>query len=179
MKKQRLVLLCVSLLLLMVTVNSSQGYAGVNVSVGINLPAFTFSAPPSMVVIPGTYAYFAPDASVDILFYRGYWYRPYGDQWYRAKGYNGPWVYIAPTRVPRVLIDVPHDYRHVYGGHPPIAYQDFHRNWKRWERDKYWEHNERWREGAHDRGRHEGQNHEGRHHEGKGREEHHERGGRY
>ncbi|HSB31630.1 MAG TPA: hypothetical protein VLD55_08520 [Candidatus Sulfobium mesophilum] len=179
MKKQRMVFLGIGLLLFVAAVFPVQSYAGVNVSVGINLPAFTFAAPPPMVVIPGTYAYYAPDASVDILFYGGYWYRPYGGRWYRATGYNGPWVYIASTRVPRVLIDVPHDYRHAYGGHSRIAYQDFHRNWRRWERDKYWEHNERWREGAHDRGRHEGRNHEGRHYEGGGREEHHERGGRY
>ncbi len=179
MKKQRLVLLYVSLLLSMVTVGSSQSYAGVNVSVGINLPAFTFAAPPSMVVIPGTYAYFAPDAAVDIVFYSGYWYRPYGGRWYRATGYNGPWVYVAPARVPRILIDLPPDYRHAYGGHPHIAYSDFHRNWKKWEKQKHWEHDERWREGAHDRGRHEGRQHEERHNERGGREEHHEGGGRY
>lgn len=90
MTKQRLFFLGFGLLLFIVAVFPVQSYAGVNVSVGINIPAFRFAAPPPLVVIPGTYAYFAPEASVDILFYGGYWYRPYGGGWYRAAGYNGP-----------------------------------------------------------------------------------------
>ncbi|MDA8105136.1 MAG: hypothetical protein M0Z71_07100, partial [Nitrospiraceae bacterium] len=44
-----------------------KSYAGVHVNVGINLPVFAFPAPPPMVVIPGTYAYYAPDVDVDIF----------------------------------------------------------------------------------------------------------------
>ena len=174
MKKQRLVFLGVGLLLFVAAVFPVQGYAGVNVSVGINLPAFTFAAPPPMVAIPGTYAYFAPEADVDIVFYHGYWYRPYEGRWYRARGYNGPWGYIAPARVPRVLIELPPDYRHVYAGHERIHYGDFHKNWRRWEKDRYWEKNERWREGRHGERREERGEGRGERHEGHG-----ERGGRY
>ncbi len=166
----------VGFLLFIVTVLPSQSYAGVNVSVGINIPAFTFAAPPSLVVIPGTYAYFAPDAGVDIVFYGGYWYRPYEDHWYRARGYNGPWAYIAPSRVPGVLINLPPDYRHAYAGHPRMAYRDVNKNWRRWEKDRYWDRNERWREGAHHARHHEERRHEERRED---RDHHDERGRRY
>lgn len=41
-------------------------------------PVYPFSAPPEVVVIPGTYVYFVPGINVDILFYHGHWYRPFG-----------------------------------------------------------------------------------------------------
>lgn len=174
MKKGKLVFLAVALSLLSVTAFSGPAYAGVSVGIGVNIPAFRFAAPPPLVVIPGTYVYYAPDVDVDIVFYHGYWYRPYEGHWYRARGYNGPWAYLAPARVPSVLIELPPDFRHVYAGHDRIPYRDFHRNWKRWERDRYWERNERWREGLHhERGE---ERREGR---GERHEEHRERGERY
>jgi hypothetical protein len=130
---------------------ASQSDARVNINIGIGIPAYNFGAPPSLVVIPGTYAYFVPGVDLDILFYQGFWYRPYEGRWYRARGYNGPWVYISAGRVPRVLIGLPHDYRRLYGGHRHIEYGDFNRNWRRWERERYWDRDERWREGRHER----------------------------
>ncbi len=128
---------------------SARSDARVNIGIGINIPLFTFAAPPPLVVIPGTYAYFVPDVDVDILFYHGYWYRPYGGRWYMSRAYNGPWAFIAPARVPRVLIGLSPDFRHLYGGYRHIEYRDFNRNWRRWERDRYWDRDERWREGRH------------------------------
>lgn len=174
MRDRKLVFLAAALSLLFVTAFSARVYAGVRVGVGINIPAFRFAAPPPLVVIPGTYAYFAPDADVDIVFYQGSWYRPYEGRWYRARSYNGPWAYLAPARVPRVLIGLPPDYRHVYAGHARIPYGDYHRNWRRWERDRHWERDERWREGV----RHE-RREERREGRGERREGHRERGGRY
>lgn len=147
MKAKKLGFLVASALSLVLTVFSLQSEAGVRIGVGINLPGFTFAAPPPVVVIPGTYVYYAPEADVDILFYQGYWYRPYEGGWFRARGYNGPWASIAIGRVPRALIGLPRDYRLAYRDHPRIAYRDFNRNWRSWERNKYWEKNERWREG--------------------------------
>ena len=171
MKRGKLVILTFALSLLFVTAFSAGSDAEVSVGIGINIPAYRFAAPPPVVVIPGTYAYFAPDADVDIVFYGGFWYRPYEGRWYRARGYNGPWAYLAPARVPRVLLELPPDYRHAYAGHERIRYKDFRKNWRRWEKEGYWERNERWREGRH------GERHEGRG-EGRGErhEEHRERG---
>jgi len=125
----------------------SRSDAGVNVSIGVDLPAYRFGGPPELVVIPGTYAYFAPEADVDIVFYGGYWYRPYEGRWYRGRGYNGPWRIVGPGRIPGVLMNLPHDYRHAYREHPRIHYRDFNRNWRNWERNRHWERNDRWREG--------------------------------
>lgn len=147
MKTKKLGFLVVSALFLVLTGFSSQSNAGVSVGIGINIPVFTFAAPPPLVVIPGTYAYFAPEANVDIVFFHGFWYRPYEGRWFRATGYNGPWGLIAPARVPDVLLELPPDFRHIYSGYPRIAYRDFNRNWRSWERNKYWEKDERWRAG--------------------------------
>ncbi len=149
MKKRRFVGLLVMVLMLGLTGFAVQSEAGVSVSVGMDLPAFRFGGPPQLVVIPGTYAYFAPEADIDIVFYGGYWYRPYEGRWYRGRGYNGPWAHIAPARLPRVLTDLPHDYRHAYREHPRIDYRDFRRNWRGWEKNRHWDRDERWREGRH------------------------------
>ncbi|HUL22269.1 MAG TPA: hypothetical protein VLZ10_12485 [Thermodesulfobacteriota bacterium] len=92
-----------------------------------------------MVVVPRTYVYFAPGVDVDIFFYQGYWYRPHQGYWYRSKSYNGKWVYVTPNKVPRAVINVPPGFRHVPPGYRHIPYGDVRKNWKTWERDKYWE----------------------------------------
>lgn len=146
MKERKLSFAVIGAMLLVLTGFSAQSDARVDVNIGINIPAFRFSAPPHLVVIPGTYVYTVPDVDVDILFYRGYWYRPYEGRWYRAGSYNGPWIYIQPARVPRVFFDLPADYRAFPPEHRRIPYGEFNRNWKRWERDRYWDRDERWRE---------------------------------
>ena len=138
--------------LLLALVLSAQSEAA-RVDINIALPPVVFSSPPPLVVIPGTYAYFAPGVDADILFYQGYWYRPYEGRWFRAKSYNGPWATIAGDRVPAVFLDIPPDFRHVWHERPHIPYGDFNRNWKRWERDRYWERDKQWMEERH---RHEG-----------------------
>jgi hypothetical protein len=125
--------------------------AGVNVNVGIfpPLPVFRIHTPPPMVVIPGTYIYTAPDVDVEILFYQGYWYRPNEGRWYRSRSYNGPWGHLASRNVPRALFDLPPDYRSISSGHERIPYGHFSNNWGRWQRERYWDRNERWREDRH------------------------------
>ncbi len=127
--------------------------AEVNVNIGINvpLPRLVISVPPAVVLIPGTYAYFAPDIEVDILFYSGYWYRPYESRWYRAGHYNGPWKYIVVDKVPRVLIDLPPGYRHIPPGHERIPYGHLKKNWSTWEREKHWDRKHEYREFKHEK----------------------------
>jgi hypothetical protein len=112
-------------------------------------PPYEFPAPPSVAVIPGTYAYVVP--GVDIAFYRGYWYRPYGGRWFWATSYNGPWVYLPPPGVPRVLLILPPGYYRVPHGYPIIPYARFHANWGKWERERYWHGHREWHEGWHHR----------------------------
>lgn len=120
----------------------SKPTAEVNIHVGINVsppPPLAIPASPPMFVIPRTYVYFSPAVDVDIFFYQGYWYRPYRGHWYRSVIYNGKWIYVVPERVPRVLINLPPDFRRVPPGHRHIPYGQVRKNWKTWEKDKYWE----------------------------------------
>jgi len=145
MKKGRLVLSFLGVMFLMsIGGYPAAGNAEVNINIGVNapLPALVISAPPAVVFIPGTYAYFAPDIDVDIFFFQGYWYRPYGGRWYRASDYNGHWGHIGGDRVPSVLINLPHDYRHMPPGHQRIPYGHLKNNWKTWERDRHWDRDE-------------------------------------
>ena len=117
------------------------GVAEVNINIGVNVgppPPVVIPAPPPVIVIPGTYVYFAPDIQVDILFYHGYWYRPYEGRWYQATVYNGPWVYVEPARVPGVLLHLPSGYHHVPPGHQRIPYGQLKKNWKTWEKERHW-----------------------------------------
>ncbi len=135
------VLFAVMLFLLSLLFYPTKGIAGVDINIGINipLPRVVISAPPVVVVVPGTYVYFAPDVEIDLLFYHGYWYRPYRGYWYRAAGYNGPWVYIAPKRLPGVLLSLPPDYRTVPPGLQRIPYGQLKKNWRAWEKERRWE----------------------------------------
>jgi len=120
---------------------------GPQVDVNAPPPAYVFPNPPEVAVIPGTYVYMVPDINVDILFYHGYWYRPYAGGWYFAPSYNGPWGYLDPVRVPRVLLQLPPNYRMVPPRYPRIPYGYLRRNWERWEHERYWHRNREWREG--------------------------------
>ncbi len=148
---------------------TQESAAGVELNINIGpLPAFVVPSPPPMVVIPGTYVYVAPDIGVDILFYHGSWYRPHEGRWYGARSYNGPWVYLAPARVPRVLLELPPGYRRVPPGYRRITYGDMQKNWKRWERERYWHKDRGWREGGRERPEGRGGEERGRGHEGHG-----------
>lgn len=117
--------------------------SGIRLNIGINLPLpmpqVVIPAPPAVVVMPGTYVYFAPDVEVDMFFYHGYWYQPHHGHWYRAKGYNGPWANIKDSGVPHVLRDLPPDFRRSVRHRERIRYADFKNNWKSWERNKHWD----------------------------------------
>jgi len=169
MNGRKIGLAVIGAMLLVLAGFSARSEAGVNVSIGINIPAYRFAAPPAVVVLPGTYGYFVPDADIDIFFYHNYWYRPYEGRWYRSRGYNGPWGFIEPHRVPRFFMDLPPDYRHVRPGFERVPYGQFKKNWRKWERDKYWDRHEERHGGRHegrDEGRHEGNHGE---HGGRGR----------
>jgi hypothetical protein len=156
MKTKWLVVRLIGLVLLLAGF-ATQGSAEVNVNVGVFAPPppYVFAAPPPVVVIPGSYVYMVPDAQVSILFYRGHWWRHHDGHWFRGKAYNGPWGYIKHDRVPRGIIAVPPDYYHHRRPlvHDRIPYGHYNKNWKRWEREKHWDRDDRWREGRHDKGR--------------------------
>jgi hypothetical protein len=160
MRKSCLLVIGAVLLVLTASVTQSEamGPRGPNVSIGVNLPAHRFAAPPEVVVIPGTYVYMVPDIDVDVLFYQDYWWRPHNGRWYRSQNYNGQWSYIEPRSIPRGLRALPQDYRHrLSPGYERIPHGDVQRNWKKWEEEKYWD-----RRGEQDRGGQGKQDREGR-----------------
>ncbi len=140
MKKETRAVLGLSGVLLMgILIYPLNGAAEVNVSITVPLPGLVLSAPPALVVIPGTYAYYPPDVSVDIFFYHGYWYRPHGGHWYISRDYNGPWGGVAVGRVPLALRRLPPGYRQGPAGYERRPYPEVRRNWRTWERDRYWD----------------------------------------
>jgi hypothetical protein len=153
-------------------IKAEAGEVAISIKIGPP-PAYVFHAPPPVVVIPGTYVYLVPGIDVDIIFYNGFWFRPYGGHWFRANSYNGPWTYLAGPKVPRVLVELPPYYRRIPPAHRRIPYKDLNRNWKRWEHDRYWQRDREWREGW--QGRHEKR---GREERGRGPERYEEHRGR-
>ncbi|OGP74273.1 MAG: hypothetical protein A2V86_09040 [Deltaproteobacteria bacterium RBG_16_49_23] len=131
----------IGLILLMSLGYSNRAIAEVNIHVGVNVPPpppLVIPAPPPMVVVPGTYVYFAPELEMDIFFYHGYWYRAYQGRWYRSGGYKGPWVYLVHEKVPVTLLRLPPDFRRVPSGHTRIPHGQLKKNWRTWEKEKYW-----------------------------------------
>jgi hypothetical protein len=126
--------------------------AGVDVNVSIALPPpIVFAAPPELIVLPETYVYVAPDVNTDIFFYNGWWWRPWEGRWYRSRDYKSGWAYYQ--RVPSFYAGIPsgwrNDYRdHRWGGHEwnyqRIPQQQVQRNWKGWQKSKYWEKQQSW-----------------------------------
>ena len=101
--------------------------AQIHVDIGIHLPA-----PPRLVVVPEVRAVqYVPAVSANLFFYGNqYWVFSNGG-WYVSRGYNGPWVVVAPHVVPRPVLLVPVNYYRVPPGH-----------WKKWQRNHppHWGH---------------------------------------
>jgi hypothetical protein len=150
---------------------TQEAAARAGVSINIGLPPLVLPAPPPVVVVPGTYVYAVPGVDATLLFYQGYWYRPYEGSWYVASSYNGPWGYIEFSRVPRVLIERPLSYWRVPPGYHRIPYPEFRGNWARWERERHWHGDPEWRAGWHGRPEGRGGEERGGWHEGRGRHE--------
>jgi hypothetical protein len=162
-------------MMLMVSLDYSDGVIGAtnaHAAVKIPLPPpFLIPAPPPVVVIPRTYVYTVPDIEVDILFYHGYWYRPYEGRWYRSRSYNGPWRYLPARSVPRPLIELPPEHHRIPPGYRRIPYGDLRKNWSGWERRRHWDKDREWREGWRER-HEERERHDIEHGRGGGRARH-------
>jgi hypothetical protein len=163
MRKRAFATIFVGLMLLMSIGYSNRAVAEVKINIGVNIPPpppLVIPAPPPVVVIPNTYVYFPPEVEAEIFFYHGYWYRPYHEHWYRSGSYKGPWVYIVPGKVPRAVLHLPPNYRHVPPGHQHqrISQGQLKKNWKIWEKEKHWDKHEGRHEekGGHGQGKGEG-----------------------
>jgi hypothetical protein len=95
-------------------VGAGPSQARVNVNIGIDLPG-----PPQLALIPQTPIRYAPSVDANYFFYGGRYYVFSSGAWYASRGYNGPWVALAPEYVPRPLLGVPVRYYH----RPPSAWR--------------------------------------------------------
>jgi hypothetical protein len=135
-----------TMLLALVIVFPVPTMAGVDTHVSISLPPpIVFAAPPEVIVIPETNVYVVPDLDVDIFFYNGWWWRPWGERWYRSRHYSSGWVYYQS--VPSFFAGIPSgwrdDYRdHRWRGHQwnyqRIPHQQLQRNWSDWNKSGHW-----------------------------------------
>jgi len=99
----------------------SSSLAG-NVSVGVNIgvpppPAIVLPAPPSVVVVPNSPVYYAPGVDFNLFMYGGRYYTFHNGSWFYATNHGGPWVFVAPERVPRPVAAVPAPYYKIPPGH--------------------------------------------------------------
>jgi hypothetical protein len=91
--------------------------AGTDVSINLRIgdpyrgPRLVFHDEPDIVVVPGTRVYYVRDYDYDIYRYGSYWYYNHDGNWYRARRYNGPFVYVGYRSVPRAVTYVPVKYR--------------------------------------------------------------------
>lgn len=151
MKKLHLIALGLGIIFLGILASPGKGTAGVNVSIGLALPLpqVVVAPPPRLVPITGTAVYYLPGYETDIFYYSGDWYHPSGRNWYRATAHNGPWNYIAPARVPQVVITLPGSYYQAPDRHR-VYYREhdhrYKRHWKHRRHDrKHWRHDhDRW-----------------------------------
>lgn len=113
--------------------------ADVDVNLNIGLPVVVMDSEPELTVIPGTYVYFIFGRSDDFFFYQGYWWRPHNGRWYRSGSYSGPWVVLAPRRVPGPFLKLPKDWRSLPPGHARLKWGEVKHGWKQWEKEKRWD----------------------------------------
>jgi hypothetical protein len=141
-----------TILLALVSIVPIPIMAQVGISVNIGLPPpIAFHAPPELIVIPETYVYVAPDIDVDLFFWNGWWWRPWGGHWYRSRYYNRGWGYYR--NVPSFYFDVDPGWRGYYSDHnwygqrwdyERIPTQQVQRSWKGWQNDRRWERQGTW-----------------------------------
>jgi len=143
---------------------ASQASARTDVSINLRIgdpyrgPRVVFEDEPDVVVVPDTRVYYIRDYDYDMYRYGSFWYYNYDGAWYRARRYNGPFVYVGFRAVPRSIVYLPARYRRHWGDHPQGNayghYKDrggWHDNGRHGDRDRD------------DQGRHEG-GHKGRGH---------------
>ncbi len=126
--------------------------AEVSVGVGISLPPIVISGPPEVIVLPDTDGvYVCPTIEVDLFFWQGWWWRPYGGGWYRSPYYDRDWVYYPG--VPSFYFGVDPYWRTYYHNHSwhghnwnyqRIPYSHLQSNWRTWDKTRYWQDQKRW-----------------------------------
>ncbi len=134
-----------------------------NLQLGINVgptPPPLSVVPGPLVVAPGPPVYYAPGLPYNYFVYRNAYYLYRHGRWFRARHYDGPWIAIAITQVPRPILAVPVERyrdrpgRWAHHGPPPWAQERVREH--RWAEGHGWGRNrdegQHYREHKRDRG---------------------------
>jgi hypothetical protein len=62
----------------------------VKINIGLGVPPLVLTAPPQLVMVPGTPVNYAPDVSANLFCYKGRYYTVANGAWARAPAYSGP-----------------------------------------------------------------------------------------
>ena len=96
------------------------GDVNVGVNIGVPMPApprIVLPAPPPVVVVPNSPVSYVPSVNFKLFVYSGRYYAFHDGSWFFATSHSGPWVFIAPERVPRPVVAVPVNYYKIPPGH--------------------------------------------------------------
>lgn len=80
-----------------------------------------FHEEPAVVLVPETKVYYVRDRECDLYRFGRYWYFVEDERWYRARTWQGPFLHLNATSVPRSVRTVPLNYRRHWYGPPPRA----------------------------------------------------------
>ena len=94
----------------MLFLGDSATASDVKINIGLGVPPIVLTTPPSLVVVPGTPVYYAPDVSANLFFYKGRYYTVANGVWAMAPAYTGPWAVIQIGQVPAPVVAVPVEY---------------------------------------------------------------------
>ena len=97
--------------------------AGVTIRVGDPYPgtALEFPEEPAVSLVPDTKVYYVRDRECDLYRYGLYWYFLEDSLWFRARSWQGPFLHLQSSSVPRSVRTVPLNYRRHWPGPPPRA----------------------------------------------------------
>ena len=87
-------------------------------------PRIVLTAPPQLVVVPGSPVFYAPGVSINFFAYGGRYYSFHDGAWFLATAYGGPWTTISAGRVPQPVLAVPVAYYKIPPGHAKKMHPD-------------------------------------------------------
>ena len=80
-----------------------------------------FNEEPAVVLVPTTKVYYVRDHECDLYRFGRYWYFVENERWYRSRTWQGPFLHLNATSVPKSVRTVPLNYRRHWYGPPPRA----------------------------------------------------------
>jgi len=73
--------------------------------------ALNFHEEPAVMLVPSTKVYYVRDRECDLYRFGRFWYYLEDGLWYRARAWQGPFIHLHSSSVPRSVRTVPLNYR--------------------------------------------------------------------